>query len=856
MATITVNQFNDDGTTARSAGEVLTVNGGVFTWRTDTRWHATAPASMTGTMGGASVISATLGGGIVVDARNVRWLAFTGGSGTVPAIGTSITQGGVSGYLLAVYANLTSAPTAVAAAMPATGFLKFREVTSGPFTAGALTGITATASGADVTGWLEIVADQSANFSVPRLGNFTTRGDWFYLDNTTGAAQQILQVPTNGGGVNTYIPGVWIETGVGTNAYEYWPGLLTSTNYTAGALGTDARCKFVRVLGTGQVQIGWDSTSNAGFVPPSGCKVRVPNVFLRQCTTGARATNAVPHATIATRPDFTTTNAGVIDMEFTCGDWYLLFSQPYSVKLHHCASFDAVNIAECATALDLNDGGTGMASALDIRALTLTSNFAGGTITDWRSDRGNTPGTSDHSLEVSFCIGQTFTRVQAGILGYARSSGQPWYINQSSDLVLNQCRSFNGGVLLATAINCVLNQHDHVDRYLGTTNATTPYYAIQATVSCQDITVNGMTFGLAGAIANCQPYSGLVSAASSTGIDVRNIGTRTTFLNGGSANQPAYIFGDLGNNLNVRLQRCYVAPTRTGAILSLNSTKNLLCESVYGDFADALTQAGLNQTVKGCGATQGVAGQASVYGTHFCDTFTSDTLGRVVLQCCEPTTETLGLVTTNFSAGSGFTSAGGVSLATLNDSLIVEMGWFAKGHTAFRNTAATITATNSGNHSFEYALDTGAGYGAWKTINGANLSAESISPSTGFKLKFRITCTTAAASNLVSFIRIDTDSTLVAQTDNLYPLDTFTLSLTGLVAGSDVVVLAAGTETELVNVDAWGTSTYPFVYETPSTVDIGVFKAGYVPFYIRSYPLASSNATLPIAQTIDRAYLS
>jgi len=48
MATISVDQYNDDGTTSRTAGEVLTINGATFTQRTDTRWHATAPASMTG----------------------------------------------------------------------------------------------------------------------------------------------------------------------------------------------------------------------------------------------------------------------------------------------------------------------------------------------------------------------------------------------------------------------------------------------------------------------------------------------------------------------------------------------------------------------------------------------------------------------------------------------------------------------------------------------------------------------------------------------------------------------------------------------------------------------------------------
>jgi hypothetical protein len=83
-----------------------------------------------------------------------------------------------------------------------------------------------------------------------------------------------------------------------------------------------------------------------------------------------------------------------------------------------------------------------------------------------------------------------------------------------------------------------------------------------------------------------------------------------------------------------------------------------------------------------------------------------------------------------------------------------------------------------------------------------------------------------------------------------------TLTLTGLKTGSDIVILTAGTETELVNVDQNSGTTYAYGYTyTPSTyIDVGVFKAGYVPFYVRSYLLASTNASLPIAQVADRNY--
>ena len=70
MATITTDTYLDSGT-ARTAGETWTINGGILTIRTDSRWHVGAPASMTGSFADL-LISATLGGGVMIDARNVR----------------------------------------------------------------------------------------------------------------------------------------------------------------------------------------------------------------------------------------------------------------------------------------------------------------------------------------------------------------------------------------------------------------------------------------------------------------------------------------------------------------------------------------------------------------------------------------------------------------------------------------------------------------------------------------------------------------------------------------------------------------------------------------------------------------
>lgn len=80
------------------------------------------------------------------------------------------------------------------------------------------------------------------------------------------------------------------------------------------------------------------------------------------------------------------------------------------------------------------------------------------------------------------------------------------------------------------------------------------------------------------------------------------------------------------------------------------------------------------------------------------------------------------------------------------------------------------------------------------------------------------------------------------------------LTLTGLVVGSDIVILDAGTSTIRVQVDAHGTSSYVYSFSTGGNVDIGVIKQGYIVLYVRNYPLPAANASLPISQVLDRNF--
>jgi len=856
MATITTDTFLDGGT-ARTAGETWTMNGGVLTIRTDTRWHANAPAGMLGSIG-ATTVSATLGGGLLIDSSAVRWMPYDTGSGNVPAIGTAITQGGVSGYLLGVWQNYTSAPTAVGAAMPASGYIKFREVTGGAYAVGALTGIGANATAADRQGWVEIAQDQSVANTVPRLGFYRTRGGWFELDQvTSGSTGDVIQIPTNGGGAGTHVPAIWIETGVGTGVFEQYKAVL-STWFLAANFGTDNRCKFVQTIGSGQVRIGQDgAAANAGFVPPAGCRIRIPSNIGRQTSAANRALNLTPHTTLATRPDFTTTSAGEIDFEYFINDWYHLFSAPYKVRLIHCATFDTHNTANEASPTELEDYCTGnyLTGVVGFVAL---NNPLGGTMTDcafYRADAAS----NGHCWSMTGCSNYEFAgTIETGVIQYARSTGL---------ITFSQCRNFTQtGVFRCDAVtwtpstcaNFDFERIRYIDRLLGTTNTTTGKYAITTLVSSDNIIVRNVDFG---GYANLHPYLGVFNSSNCTNITVRNGGTFASPI-GGATNAPASIYVDSGNNDGMRVQNIFLTATRTSLYTTVNTSKNQTFERLGGTVGSTQTLS-VNTLNKGSrSASNSVTGGASVYGTHVFDMFESDTVGRVWWAMNEPTAFSSSFVTLTLAGSTGgFTSGGQVSMPTVGDELIITMPYYALGHTAFANSAATLTGTNTGNFSYQYALDKndGLGFSAYQTLNGANLSAETISPTDGFKLRLRITCTVGVTTNALTYVRINTVSTAVAQGAASYPLDTAnpTLELTGLEIGTEIVVFNSGYTLELDREVLTGT-TYSYPYEWIS--DVGDFNVNVLVWkddriaFISTFTLSSIDQSIPLNQSEDLVY--
>lgn len=796
------------------------------------------------------------GGTLHFDPTYVRVVAYTAGSGNSPAFGAAISQGGVSGVFLGAWTNWLSEPIVPGAAIGATGFIKIGGVTGGAFAAGALTGITATCSGPDVQGWIECRGDTVATITVPRIGAVTSTEAWFELGTTNGTRGQIIPCPTTATNASTF-PGVWIETSAGSGVYEKYASV--GTVVALATHRTDASMKVITQT-TGGIRIGNDGTNGVFFLPPTGCKVRIPAIILTNSTRTVSGTGprVLPNATVGTRQELITTGAGYFDLRGIVSQWYMNLQQAFYVKYKSCAVSDLMNLYEIASPLDVDDCIVAPTAAQINTALNVISCFAGGTIQNSVFNVFSLAASGRYIAQINYATGVTFS---GNIFRSAtlRANGTTGAITstQAVNCTFTNETFIGGRGLFVGAQRCTFNNLSYYDHTITTTTtATNAMYGLDFTTGGSGNVVNGFSLPL----PNNGPYNGLVSAAACYDTLVKNIGTSTVAPLVMTNTVTGLGVNAAGNNDGVTIKRMFLSGTRTGPYSFVNSDTNILIENCMGDYADTTVMAGLNAVEKNVGITSATTGQVSVYGAHWKTRFTSTTAGFTEITCNEPTASSVA----QCSATGGdpqFNSSGSVLLTKVGDQITWEMPYFAIGYTAFTNSAPTITGTNVtfgtrwGNHDIEFQIDTGSGYGGtWLNLTAANLIAQTFTSTTGFRLKVRATCAIASATNVITNIRAAMTTTSAAQQTNLYPLSVNTVTFTGLPTGCDIVVLTAGTDVILAQADAHPLTSYGYQYEGAPTVDVGFIKPGFKVQYIRSLALGSTDSSIPVAMQTDLNY--
>jgi hypothetical protein len=863
MATFTITTTTNYESLIGAVGnDTYNINGGTLIIDTDTRYCANHTAT-TGNLGTVT-ISSSLGGTLKIDARGVRIIPFNSGSGNVPAIGTTISQGSVSAYLLGVWSALNAAPTAAGAAMPTSGYIKVKNKTGGNFTSGALSGIGANATGPDVVGWIEVVGVEAATITCPRLGSVQILGEWYNVGTTNGSPNQQIQMPASL--ANTYYPGVWIETSPNSGTYEFYPSAGSATTYR-----TDIAGKVVYISSQGLLTIGYAGAANNGYVPPSGCKIKVPNIITLNATSTSMNTNAVPNATLATRYDFTTTGGGSITIDKANLAWYPSFTQAYSVSMTNTGVLEQIYLQEIAIPFTLDQVGVGQTAAQIQIPLNILLCLAGGTISNCVFSRYSLAATGGYIFQATDCFNLTCNNVVLRtMVNRASTTSGTYNLTRVNDSTFTNNYLVGAKVILTTCSNLTFTNTHYCDAASGTTLTTLGQYAFLIQSNCANIKIDGLDFW---GLTNVHPYAGLFNIPSaSSKIKIRNIGSATTPLSLGSTNASLYVLVGAANAgaKDIEIKRVYLSNTQTGFQSNIdNSYNNLVYQNFWTDAADYLVFSSLNMVIKGMMGTNTTAGQTAVYGVHFFDTFTSTTAGRIGIAfnektLVEPSASTYQVVQSG--TGFGFNSSGQLIMPNLNDEIIYTTPYYIIGHTSFQNVAPTITGTNVsggtpptyGNFTFYYQIDknNGNGYnGTWKGLTAANLSAETgIDASKGFKLKIRIVCTTANTTNALTYITIPTNTNSTAMTYQ-YPLDEATITLQNVVVGSRYEIYNLTSSTTLVT----GTASSSTVSITAPSSDgdylrIRVRKASsspkYIPFETQTQ-VTSGVANVWVSQVLD-----
>jgi len=302
-----------------------------------------------------------------------------------------------------------------------------------------------------------------------------------------------------------------------------------------------------------------------------------------------------------------------------------------------------------------------------------------------------------------------------------------------------------------------------------------------------DITFDGIDF------IGQVPYTGIIRATNyAINIKFYNMGTSDNPIN--LDNYTGYAFQTSANDI-LEFKRVYVYNLRTGFNNEDRISQKTTVWNSFAGNSTTINPIGINDNWRGVYGTPTLGGTNAVFGTHFWDSFSSATEGKIHLQMHPPSTETASYVT--LGSGGWWTGANGLHLDSVGQTCTWEMSYFCIGHTGFTG-APSMTGGTASNYLIEFQIDLndGNGFSAWAEATSGNLTALTVNAALGFKLKVRIT-TTTGNTNAISSVYFPTSSTTVTQAYlyKLYetPVTIHVIDATTLenVANASVAVTAA-----------------------------------------------------------------
>jgi hypothetical protein len=521
----------------------------------------------------------------------------------------------------------------------------------------------------------------------------------------------------------------------------------------------------------------------------------------------------------------------------------------------------------------------------------------------------------------------------------------------------NQGIILNGSSNLVWNVWCIGTDPDFVpskENILYWNSAATPFFVF-TTSSNRNVLENVTQSGWGGAIQMAFNLT-----ASSSDNYIRNIDLKlgTGYLSGTFANIDIQLDSNRNRFKNIQIDGNMAREASNPVVYTLNTANDTILENVRTEFGSAALYTYNNgmifKGVGGGGASKADGAATTplwnigstidgltqsglgVFDTHFTEMYHTPTTGALGLvftastQAVKPY-ELTGLAT--------FSNTGRLYLQQAGDSVTYTWPHKIYGVSGFRSILPKVLTADleySSNYVdvpqallIEVQIDTGSGYGSWIEATPANMAALSVSATTGFNIKIKLTARqffrySSRTNNFVvgetvrhvagggtarivadfpsggvagvcvidevvgnwttnSAIVRDSDSqaranivyvntsfalgpsfnsyiqglylwTTVDQTAT-YPDDMTTVTFTGLPSGCDIVILTAGTNTIIDQVDQNVGTSYAYAYAGTPTIDVGFIKPGYQVQFIRNLTLGLTSSTIPVSLIQDRNYI-
>jgi hypothetical protein len=534
--------------------------------------------------------------------------------------------------------------------------------------------------------------------SIAALGN-----GWYRVNvtiNHTGAGQtgQCI-IATSNSATPTYVTGLPSFTGSASEGVNIALSRLEMATFSF--IPTDVRGKHCGVDPiAGTVQLALRGANNSGFKPPSGCKVRIPNVFL---STTTPVDNFAPMLTaINTRYYFNSGNPGPT-VKGAVLNW---FNTGNMVISDSCSTqfIGSTSIANCCVGVGLMPSST--------TALAFANAFAGGATDSRFTRRSNTVVfNAAATTNVAFrrCRFDLIARWQG--LSQRVPGGGAFHavaVNLGmSNCVLEDCEVINGQTTIGAGnSNVLIKNFKYADVMTGGTPAlASSAFAFTGT----NIELDG--FSSLGGLPNVHPYDQIVNLAAGyfSNLKISNIGTPTAPYDCGSANPMGFIVNG-GPGSGATFRRIYTTNNRTGAMNFVTTMPLVEMFDVWGTGSQFIDLSGPSITSRGGRWSNFRRGFVGANGTHWDDAYNSTTTGRISVMANEPTAASASQFSGTFGIGSGYTGAGSIVLSKLTDEAVWTSPYRFYGHTAFGG-GGSPGGTDTQNLIWEYKIDTGGGFG-------------------------------------------------------------------------------------------------------------------------------------------------